>query len=131
MNFHPFISEAQIFADKNRGNWRKESTSAPSLLAKSCHDMDILLWLLTSPPPGSSKPAHLPSSVSSSGALQYFHQGRKPIQAGNATNCRKNTIGSQFESGFVSQEFHPSSPKPITSPNTILAFYLFPNYNKD
>ncbi|RDW72803.1 hypothetical protein BP6252_06710 [Coleophoma cylindrospora] len=70
-----------------RGNWRKESTSAPSLLAKSCHDMDILLWLLCSPPPGSSKPAHLPSTVSSSGALNYFKKSRKPIAAGNATNC--------------------------------------------
>ncbi|KUJ10409.1 NAD(P)-binding protein [Mollisia scopiformis] len=70
-----------------RGNWRKESTSAPSLLAKSCHDMDILLWLLCSPPPNSSKPAHQPSTISSAGSLQYFHQGRKPTEAGNATNC--------------------------------------------
>ncbi|KAG0645476.1 putative oxidoreductase [Hyphodiscus hymeniophilus] len=70
-----------------RGNWRKESTSAPSLLAKSCHDMDVLLWLLCSPPPGSSKPAHLPTSISSSGSLQYFNKSRKPIEAGNATNC--------------------------------------------
>lgn len=70
-----------------RGNWRKESASAPSLLAKSCHDMDVLLWLLSSPAPGSSKPAHLPSLISSSGSLQYFHQGRKPIEAGSATNC--------------------------------------------
>lgn len=29
-----------------RGNWRAESTSAPMLLTKCCHDLDILGWLL-------------------------------------------------------------------------------------
>ena len=28
-----------------RGNWRNSSLSSPMILAKSCHDMDILLWL--------------------------------------------------------------------------------------
>lgn len=28
-----------------RGNWRNSQTSSPMILAKSCHDMDILLWL--------------------------------------------------------------------------------------
>ncbi|PMD33018.1 NAD(P)-binding protein [Hyaloscypha variabilis F] len=70
-----------------RGNWRKESTSAPSLLAKSCHDIDILLWLLCSPIPGPTKPPHLPTTISSSGSLQYFTKHRKPTLAGPATNC--------------------------------------------
>jgi predicted dehydrogenase len=29
-----------------RGNWGNSSRSAPMILAKSCHDMDILTWLL-------------------------------------------------------------------------------------
>ncbi len=29
-----------------RGNWRNLATSAPMLLAKCCHDLDILLWIL-------------------------------------------------------------------------------------
>ncbi|KAH9886893.1 NAD(P)-binding protein [Xylariomycetidae sp. FL2044] len=70
-----------------RGNWRKESTTAPSLLTKSCHDIDLILWLLCSPPPGSTEPPHLPTDVSSSGQLQYFKKSRKPKAAGNATNC--------------------------------------------
>ena len=28
-----------------RGNWKKKETSSPMILAKCCHDMDILLWL--------------------------------------------------------------------------------------
>lgn len=28
-----------------RGNWRNQKESSPMLLSKSCHDMDILLWL--------------------------------------------------------------------------------------
>ncbi|KAI0485153.1 oxidoreductase family protein [Xylariaceae sp. FL0804] len=70
-----------------RGNWRRESTTAPSLLTKSCHDIDLILWLLCSPAPGSTEPPHLPSSVSSTGSLQFFKQSRKPKAAGTATNC--------------------------------------------
>ncbi|KAK5633116.1 hypothetical protein RRF57_008830 [Xylaria bambusicola] len=70
-----------------RGNWRKESITAPSLLTKSCHDIDILLWLMCSPAPGSHAPEHLPTSVTSNGSLQFFKKSRKPKAAGNATNC--------------------------------------------
>ncbi|KAI1488613.1 oxidoreductase family protein [Biscogniauxia mediterranea] len=70
-----------------RGNWRKESTTAPSLLTKSCHDIDLILWLLCSPPPGSTEPPHLPTSISSTGSVQFFKKSRKPKAAGKATNC--------------------------------------------
>jgi predicted dehydrogenase len=73
-----------------RGNWRRESTTAPSLLTKSCHDIDVLLWLLCSPASytdGADVPPHLPSTISSTGSLQYFKKSRKPIAAGAATNC--------------------------------------------
>lgn len=49
--------------------------------------MDILYWILAAPPPGSTKPTHMPSNISSSGSLQYFRKERKPAEAGNATNC--------------------------------------------
>ncbi|NMA85560.1 MAG: Gfo/Idh/MocA family oxidoreductase [Epulopiscium sp.] len=29
-----------------RGNWRNSKETSPMILAKSCHDMDILLWLV-------------------------------------------------------------------------------------
>jgi hypothetical protein len=60
------------------------------LLTKSCHDIDLLLWLLCSPADCSTRncpPPHLPSTVTSTGSLQYFKRSRKPTEAGNATNC--------------------------------------------
>lgn len=70
-----------------RGSWRKESTTAPSLLTKSCHDIDWLLWMLCSPAPGSHDQPHLPSNVSSRGSLKQFRRSMKPNEAGDATNC--------------------------------------------
>ena len=70
-----------------RGNWRKESYTAPSLLTKSCHDIDWLLWMLCSPPPSSKQPPHLPTNITSMGSLKQFKKLRKPKNAGDATNC--------------------------------------------
>ena len=70
----------------NSGNWRKESTSAPSLLTKSCHDIDFLMWMLCTPN-SSTSPPHLPSTITSAGSLKYFRKSRKPAEAGSATNC--------------------------------------------
>ncbi|OCL05688.1 hypothetical protein AOQ84DRAFT_366434 [Glonium stellatum] len=70
-----------------RGNWRKESVTAPSLLTKSCHDMDFIMWLLCSPPPNSANPPHLPSFITSTGSRKFFKKERKPEAAGDATNC--------------------------------------------
>ena len=70
-----------------RGNWRKESFTAASLLTKSCHDLDWLMWMLCSPPPSSKRPPHLPARVSSIGTLKMFKRSRKPKQAGDTTNC--------------------------------------------
>jgi hypothetical protein len=64
-----------------RGNWRSSSTTAPSLLTKCCHDVDLLLWLLSSPT------GHLPTHISSTGSLVNFTRSRKPKAAGEATNC--------------------------------------------
>ncbi|KAL5120619.1 hypothetical protein ACEQ8H_001367 [Pleosporales sp. CAS-2024a] len=71
-----------------RGNWRKESSTAPSLLTKSCHDIDFLMWMLCSQPSKlADAPPHLPSHITSTGSRKFFRNARKPKQAGNATNC--------------------------------------------
>ena len=51
-----------------RGNWRNSAESSPMILAKSCHDMDMLAWLAGSPC----------ESLSSYGALNYFKAENAP-----------------------------------------------------
>ena len=51
-----------------RGNWRNSQTSSPMILAKSCHDMDILLWLIGK---------HC-TRVQSFGSLTYFTKENMP-----------------------------------------------------
>ena len=60
-----------------RGKWRSEKLcAAPMLLAKSCHDIDILVWMLNE-----TKPL----SVTSFGGDFQFGKDRKPERAG--TRC--------------------------------------------
>ncbi|VUC19873.1 unnamed protein product [Clonostachys rosea] len=78
-----------------RGNWRNDKTTGPSLLTKSCHDIDLILWLLCSPEKAGQGEPHLPSTVTSTGGLQYFKKSRKPAAAGSATNCMRCPLGDE------------------------------------
>ena len=51
-----------------RGNWRNSDETSPMILQKSCHDMDILLWL-------TGKKCR---SVSSVGGIQLFKSENAP-----------------------------------------------------
>ncbi len=51
-----------------RGNWRDESTSTPSVLAKCCHDIDLIAWFIDSPC----------VSVSSVGDVKFFRRENAP-----------------------------------------------------
>ncbi len=58
-----------------RGKWRKKSTTGSSmLLAKSCHDLDIISWM---------KSGIKPLSVASFGSNFQFRQDKAPHNAGN------------------------------------------------
>lgn len=77
-----------------RGNWRNSDKTGPSLLTKSCHDIDLMMWMLTAPVRAGHGDSHLPGTVSSVGSLNYFTERRKPHYA-DATNCMKCQIGDE------------------------------------
>ncbi len=54
-----------------RGNWRDEFTSTPSILAKCCHDLDLISWFVDSPC----------ISVSSVGEVSHFKKENAPAGA--------------------------------------------------
>lgn len=77
-----------------RGNWRREFEDPDgqggrvgTLLTKSCHDVDLIMWLLASPSLLTGSIPHLPATITSSGSLHHFRKARKPKAAGTATNC--------------------------------------------
>lgn len=51
-----------------RGNWRDATVSAPMILAKCCHDLDLLYWFLDEEP----------SQLSSFGDLRHFEPENAP-----------------------------------------------------
>ncbi|KAL4810314.1 hypothetical protein BDV18DRAFT_55914 [Aspergillus unguis] len=92
-----------------RGNWRRETEKGDgSLLTKSCHDVDFLMWLVegdvipSSFSPFSGESDGVPNgqgsniqgdkkpslrSIHSTGHLTQFTPSQKPPAAGSATNC--------------------------------------------
>ncbi len=54
-----------------RGNWRNSKTSAPMILTKSCHDIDLLQWLI----------GKKCIQINSYGSLSYFNKQHAPDDA--------------------------------------------------
>lgn len=59
-----------------RGNWHNSKETCPMILAKCCHDFDLILWLT-----GKSC-----KSLSSFGSLDYFKKENEPV--GAADRCK-------------------------------------------
>lgn len=65
-----------------RGNWRNSVESTPMIVSKSCHDMDILRWLI-------DKPC---LEVSAFGGVGYFNRENEPEGcADRCLDCAKET----------------------------------------
>lgn len=54
-----------------RGNWRRSEETSPMILAKCCHDMDLLVWLTES----------RCRRISSMGSLSWFREENAPAGA--------------------------------------------------
>jgi predicted dehydrogenase len=59
-----------------RGKWNRRQRSNPMLLAKCCHDLDLICWI---------KSGMAPRRVASHGSLQYFRPEKAPPDSG--TRC--------------------------------------------
>lgn len=83
-----------------RGNWRNTKESSPIILAKTCHDFDILLWLT----------GKRCLRVSSFGSLRLFKPEMAP--KGSAKRC---TDGCPHRSSceFYAPKFYLEHPKAI------------------
>ncbi len=64
-----------------RGNWRNEKVAAPFLMAKCCHDFDLLHWLVQKP----GEEPKLCESVQAYGELRYFNRNHMP--EGATSHC--------------------------------------------
>lgn len=90
-----------------RGNWRRSDLASPLIMQKSCHDMDILTWLVNS----NAK------RISSYGDLTYFKEENAPMNSSDrclackaAEECRFDVrkaympIRGQWPATVVSQD---------------------------
>lgn len=88
-----------------RGNWHNEAASSPMILAKCCHDMDILLWL-------TGKNCR---KVTSFGSLDYFTRENCP--EGAPPRC---TDGCELDCPFHAPKFYlsriPGWPASVLQP---------------
>lgn len=75
-----------------RGNWHSEKETTPMLLAKCCHDLDILQWLLDEPCEkiqSFGKLTYFTPQYAPEGAPKRCIDGGCPIEDTCPYNCRK------------------------------------------
>ena len=77
-----------------RGNWRKKETSAPMILAKACHDLDIIKYLVDSKC----------IKLTSFGNLNYFKAENAPV--GASEYCYKCNIKCPYNA----LDFYKANP---------------------
>ena len=81
-----------------RGNWHSEKESTPMLLAKCCHDLDIIQWILDEPCEkiqSFGKLSYFISENAPEGAPKRCIDGGCPIEDTCPYNCKKIYYESQ------------------------------------
>ena len=82
-----------------RGNWHDEFASTPSILAKCCHDIDLISWFVDSPC----------VAVSSVGGVRYFNEKNAPEGATKTCmgGCKaKKDCPYDAESLYITDPFY-------------------------
>ena len=87
-----------------RGNWHKLADSAPMILAKCCHDMDLFLWLT-----GAKC-----EKVTSFGSLDYFKKENCPADAADRCEDCKRTCPFNAVNFYLSRI--PGWPANVLNP---------------
>lgn len=98
-----------------RGNWNREETSSPMILAKCCHDIDILIWLV----------GEKVKQVQSFGDLSYFNEWHAP--EGSAFRCMDGCSVTE-KCPFYAPKFYLEHPR-AKNDNLLKAVSL--NYEKE
>ena len=105
-----------------RGNWHKEADSSPMILAKCCHDMDILGWLIGK---------HC-QRLTSFGSLDYFTAENAP--EGSAERCADCQLDCPFHANRFYISRIPGWPAnilhPEPTPEIITDILKTSNYGK-
>ena len=105
-----------------RGNWHNSKASSPMILAKCCHDMDILCWLADK---------HC-LKLSSFGSLKYFKEENCP--EGAAQRCKDCLLDCPFHAQRFYLSRIPGWPTNVLQPEpteeNILQTLDVTNYGK-
>ncbi|MCQ2742893.1 MAG: Gfo/Idh/MocA family oxidoreductase [Bacilli bacterium] len=93
-----------------RGNWRREEETSPMILAKCCHDLDLLQWYA-----GSKC-----KSVSSIGDLAYFKKENQPEGASDrCQNCKYKTTCPYSAEVYIKRWKDAGSPESMWPANVV------------
>ena len=81
-----------------RGNWRRSDETSPIIMQKSCHDMDILTWLV-----GSEA-----KKIASFGSLRHFKEENAP--EGSAERCLQCKVADKCQYSWMTRQSKQSLP---------------------
>jgi len=94
-----------------RGNWRRSEDTSPMIMAKCCHDMDLLQFFAKSKY----------KTISSIGSLSYFKKENQPEGASDrCQNCKYiKTCPYSAEWGYVGRWKEAGSPRSMWPQNVV------------
>lgn len=87
-----------------RGNWRDSRTTSPMILAKCCHDMDLLQYYAKSKA----------KTVSSMGSLSFFNRAHQPKDASDRCETCKYIDTCPYSAKYVYVKRWENTNKPAT-----------------